>query len=89
MAVEEERTKQEEEEYLDEEGNPFWQKFFKPNYFDDTEVPDNRKLRAIMGSSEQKEEYQKLNAEIMKIKMLDKEIAVTNHKYRAMKQVEK
>ena len=42
-----------------------------------------------MGSKEQKEEYQKLNAEIMKIKMLDKEIAVTNHKYRAMKQVEK
>ena len=42
-----------------------------------------------MGSNEQKEEYQKLNWEIEKIKMLDKEIAVSNHKYRAMKQVEK
>ena len=52
-------------------------------------MPNNWKLWAIMGSNEQKEEYQKLNWEIEKIKMLDKEIAVSNHKYRAMKQVEK
>ena len=38
-----------------------------------------------MGSKEQKEEYGKLNDEILRIKELDKDIGVANHKYRAMK----
>lgn len=82
-----------EEEMMDEDGKPFWMRYFKADYLGDTD-PAYQKLLANAGiQSEDNEEAKagnqqikmKLQEELMKIKSLDKQLVSSNKVYRTMK----
>ncbi len=76
MEAAEEQRQNAEDEILDEDGNPMWKNFVRTDYLEQ-EMPENSKLKAIMGKPEEKEKHQKIQKEWAKIKALDRELATT------------
>lgn len=94
IAVDEQsQAQQDGEEILDEDGKPFWMKYFKADYLGESD-PTYQKLLAKQGiNAEPVEETKGENLEIKKklleewskIKSLDSQIVNTNKVYKVMK----
>lgn len=80
-----------EEEVLDEDGKPFWMRYFKADYLGETD-PNYQKLlinAGIDSAEEQKvssEDIAKLQEQLLKIKSLDKQLVNSNKLYKGMKE---
>lgn len=95
IAVEEQSQAREdgEEEMLDEDGKPFWMRYFKADYLGE-EDPTYKRLLAKEGIKEDNEENKigndevrlKLHDEFSRIKDLDKKIVGMNKVYKTMKE---
>lgn len=94
IAVEEQSQAREdgEEEVLDEDGKPFWMRYFKADYLGE-EDPTYKRLLAKEGIKEDNEENKigndevrlKLHDEFSRIKDLDKKLVGMNKVYKTMK----
>lgn len=81
-----------EDEVLDEDGKPFWMRYFKADYLGESD-PKYKKLLAQAGiktdnadAAQNNPVQKRLQDELVKVKTLDKQLVSWNRMYKQMKE---